>query len=175
MEASSTVSENLSTDGNPRDRSIRFTLLFTFALFASRLSHQIKTFFSWRLDPLSQAADALPQKLVPQSFDDPFNSSQLKHPEAMRMSIQQPILMTWRKDLLKISKGEIHPFVQNKTLKLVVWTVLGLDCKRKGFRGRLPTLSLSQEDQVVTKIINQPGVNGLAGVLKGKLIHFVVI
>ena len=27
-------------------------------LFASRLSHQIKTYFSWRPDPLSQAADA---------------------------------------------------------------------------------------------------------------------
>ena len=27
-------------------------------LFASRLSHQIKTYFSWRTDPLSQAADA---------------------------------------------------------------------------------------------------------------------
>ena len=30
-------------------------------LFASRLSHQIKTYFSWRPDPLSQAADAFHQ------------------------------------------------------------------------------------------------------------------
>ena len=30
-------------------------------LFASRLSHQIKTYFSWRPDPLSQAADAFQQ------------------------------------------------------------------------------------------------------------------
>ena len=30
-------------------------------LIASRLSHQIKTYFSWRLDPLSQAADVFRQ------------------------------------------------------------------------------------------------------------------
>ena len=50
MEASSPViSENLSIEGNHRDRS------------ASRLSHQIKTYFSWRPDPLRQAADAFQQ------------------------------------------------------------------------------------------------------------------
>ena len=32
-------------------------------LFASRLSHQIKTYFSWRPDPLSQAADAFHKSL----------------------------------------------------------------------------------------------------------------
>ena len=74
---------------------------------------------------------------------------------------------------LKKSKGENHPLVQNKTVKLVARTVSGLDYKRKEFQGRLPILSLSQEDQVLTQIMNRPGVNGLAGVLKGKLIHFV--
>ena len=93
----------------------------------------------------------------------------------MRMSIQQPILLTWRSDLLKNPQGEIPPLVQNKTLKLVAWTVSGLDYKRKEFQGGLPTLSLNQEDQVLTQIMNRPGVNGLAGVLKGKFIHFVVI
>ena len=64
-------------------------------------------------------------------------------------------------------------FVQIKTVKLVVRTVSGLDYKRKEFQGRLPILSLSQEDQVLTQIMNRPGVNGLAGVLKRKLIHFI--
>ena len=51
MEASSPViSENLSTKGNPEIDP-----------FASRLSHQIKTYFSWRPDPLSQPVD-FPQK-----------------------------------------------------------------------------------------------------------------
>ena len=45
----------------------------------------------------------------------------------------------------------------------------------KEFQGRLPSLSLSQDDQVLTQIMNQPRVNRLAGVVKGKLIYFVVI
>ena len=36
----------------------------------------------------------------------------------MRMSILQPILLIWSRDLLKSPKGEIHLFVQNETLKL---------------------------------------------------------
>ena len=101
--------------------------------------------------------------------------SQLWYPKPMRMSIQQPILLTWRSDLLKNPKEGIHALVQNKTLKLVAWTVSALNYNRKEFQGSLPTLSLNQEDHVLTKIKNRPGVNGLAGVLKGKLIHFVEI
>ena len=101
--------------------------------------------------------------------------SQLWYPKAMRMSIQQPILLTWRSDLLKNPKGGIRPLVQNKPLKLVAWTVSGINYRRKEFQGSLPTLSLNQEDHVLTQIKNWPGVNGLAGVLKGKLIHFVEI
>ena len=91
------------------------------------------------------------------------------------MSIQQPILSTWKKDLLKNPKEKIHPLVQSKTLQLVTWKVSGLYYKRKKLQGRIPTLSLNQEDQVLTQIMNRPGVNGLTGVLKGKLIYFVVI
>ena len=101
--------------------------------------------------------------------------SQLWYPEAMKMSMQQPILLTWRRYILKNPKGEIHPLVQKKPLKLVASMVSELDSKRKGFQGRLPTLSLNQEDQVLTQIMNRPGVNGLAGVMKVKLIHLVVI
>ena len=117
----------------------------------------------------------LKDKVPMMIFVTPAWPSQLWYTEAMRMSIQQPILLTWRRDLLNNPKGEIHPLVLNKTLKLVVWMVSGLDYKRTGFQGRFPTLSLNQEDQVLTQIMNRPGVNELAGVLKGKLIHFVVI
>ena len=82
------------------------------------------------------------------------------------MFIQQPISLTWRRDLLKSLKGEVHPLVQNKTLQLVAYTVSGVDYKRNEFQGRLPTLSLNEGDQVLTQIMNPPGVNGLAGVLK---------
>ena len=145
-------------------------------------------------DPLSQAADEFQQnwfynslyafppfcmipKVLSKVLKDKVPMMILVTPTwpAQLWSIQQPILLTWRRDLLKNPKGEIHPLVQNKTLKLLAWTVSGLNYKRKEFQGRLPTLSLNQEDQVLTQIMNRPGVNKLAGVLKGKLIHFVVI
>ena len=56
----------------------------------------------------------------------------------------------------------------------MAWTVSGSDYKRKEFQGSLPTSSLNQEDQILSQIMNLPGVNGLADVLKEKLIHFVV-
>ena len=91
------------------------------------------------------------------------------------MSIKSPILLPWRKDLLKNPKGGIHSVVQNRTLKLVAWMVPGLDCRRSEFQRQLPTLSPGQEDQILMQIMRRPGESGLAGVLEGKLIHFLVI
>ena len=171
MEASfPVISENLSTERNPSDRSICSQIIS---------SDQDLLFVETR--PIEPSNRCLPTKLVPREtlcfspilhdlksfeqsperqsiYDDPSNASlvitTVWYPEAIRMSIQQPILLTWRRDLLKSSKGEIHPLVQNKTIKLVAWTVSGLDYNRKEFQGRLPTLSLNQEDQVLTEIMN---------------------
>ena len=62
--------------------------------------------------------------------------SQLWYPEAMRMSIQQPILSTWRRDFLKNSKGDFDPLFENKTLKLV---------NMDGLRARSQEEGVSQE------------------------------
>ena len=191
METSSPViSENLSTEENSRDRSICFQIISSDQdlLFVEDRSIEPSS----RCLPKNWFHKSLyvfrPYCMIPKILSKvrkekepmmilvtPAWPSQMWYPEAMRMSIQQPILLTWRRDLLKNPQGEIPPLVQNKTLKLVAWTVSGLDYKRKEFQGGLPTLSLNQEDQVLTQIMNRPGVNGLAGVLKGKLIHFVVI
>ena len=146
MEASSSVSENVPIEGNPRD-------------FVEAGSNE----------PSSRC---LPTKLLPQKSlrVSPFCMipkvlsrawpSQLWYPEAMRMSIQQPILLTWRKDLLKIQREKFISL--SKISKLVAWTVSGLDYTRKEFQRRLPTFPLSQEDQVLAQIANRPGLNGLA-------------
>ena len=76
---------------------------------------------------------------------------------------------------MKNLKGETHPLVQNQTLKLVPWTASGLNCRSREFQRQLPTLSPSQEDQILMQIMSRPGESGLAGVLEGKLIHFLVI
>ena len=57
---------------------------------------------------------------------------------------------------------------RNRTLQLVVLTVTGLDRRRREFQRQLPTLSQSQDDQIVMQ-------SGLAGVIEGKLIHFLVM
>ena len=130
MKASSTViSENLSTEGNTTDRSICFQAI---------LSDQHLLFVEARsIEPSSRF---LPTKLVPQkslcfppilhdpksfeqsphrksTYDDPCNSSlaiTTVLPRSMRISIQQPILLIWRRDLLKNPKEGIHPMSKTK-------------------------------------------------------------
>ena len=101
-------------------------------------------------------------------------TTQVSYPKILNMSINSPILLPWKKDLLKNPKREIHPLVQNRTLKLVAWTVSGIDCRRE-FQRQLPILSPSQEDQILMQIMSRHGESGLADVPEGKLIHFLVI
>ena len=105
----------------------------------------------------------------------PAWKTKLWYAKILSMSIKSPILLPWRKDLLKNTKGEIHALVQNRILQLVVWTVSGIDCRRREFQRQLPTLPPSQEDQILMQIMKQPGESELAGVLEGKLIHFLVM
>ena len=72
-------------------------------------------------------------------------------------------------------RGETHPLVENQTLKLVPWTVSGLNCRSREFQRQLPTLSPSQEDQILIQVMTCPGESGPAVVLEGKLIHSRVI
>ena len=88
---------------------------------------------------------------------------------------QESYFAALEKGLLKNTKGEIHALVQNRILQLVVWTVSGIDCRRREFQKQLPTLPPSQEDQILMQIMKQPGESELAGVLEGKLIHFLVM
>ena len=99
----------------------------------------------------------------------PAWTTQVWDPKILNMPIKDPTLLPWRKDLLKIPKGEIHPFVQNRTLELVAWTVSVLDQRQ------LLTLSPGQEDLILMQNMSWPGESGLAGVLEGKRIHFLVI
>ena len=89
------------------------------------------------------------------------------------MSMQQPMLLTWRRDLLKNPKGGNSSPCPKQNFKSS-----GMD----GLRARLQKEGISREASNVsiksrrsTQSMNRPGVNGLAGALKGKLIHFVVI
>ena len=47
-------------------------------------------------------------------------------------------------------------------------SIEGNQSTRKGFQGSLPALSLRQDDQALTQIMNQARINRLPGVVKGK-------
>ena len=70
-----------------------------------------------------------------------------------------------------ISQGTSTPLVLNKTLKQMAWKVSGKTWLRNGFQRRLPILSQTLEDQTLQLITNRPGKNGLAGVVKGRLVR----
>ena len=186
--SSPVISENLSTEGNPRDRSICFQIIS---------SDQDLLFVESRsMEPSSRC---LPTKLVPQeslcfypilhdpkgfeqspqresAYDDPCNSSLAitavvpRSNENVRTTAN---FIDLEERFLKKSKRRNSFPCPKQNFKIS--STDGIRAIRKEFQGRLPTLSLNQEDQVLTQIMNRPGVNGLTGVLKGKLIHFVVI
>ena len=92
--------------------------------------------------------------------------TQVWYSKILYMSIKSPIFLPWRKDLLKNSKGQIHPLLQNRDLELVAWMVSGLDCRRREFQRQLPTLSPGQEDRILMQIMSWPGESGLVGILQ---------
>ena len=116
MEASSpVVSENLLIQGNPEDRFVCFRTISSEQdlLFVEAKQQMPEVFtlfphFAW-----SQRFCAKFSKKVPiMILETPAWSSQLWSTLAMRMSIQQPVLLTWRRDLIKNSKKKVHPLVQ---------------------------------------------------------------
>ena len=145
MEASTLViSKNLPTEGSTRDRFICFQiissdqdLLFVEAgsvepgsrCLPTKLVPQESLCFSPFFMIPKVLSNVLKDKVPVMILVTPAWPSELRYPEAMRMFLQQSILLTWRRDLLKNSKGEVQPIVQKKTLKLVAWMVAGLDYK----------------------------------------------
>ena len=60
-------------------------------------------------------------------------------------------------------------------MRLAAWIITGNIWLRKEFQKGLQTLSFHQEERILTQIIVHPGISGLAGVIKTKLIHFDVL
>ena len=100
-------------------------------LFASRLSNQLPSYYSWKPDPKSLETDALQQKLYHKSLYafSPFDSqsteksrqgeiafsnnsnSNLANPKL----VQNPILLPLKEDLLKGPQNQQHSLIQNGT------------------------------------------------------------
>ena len=169
-------------------------------MFASRTSHQLPKYVSWRPDPMSFATDALQQDwtyrflyafppfcLVGQTLRKverhharmiivaPLWVSQPWYPLLLDMAIANPILIPSRKKTLMNPGMETHPLMENGTLTLTAWLVSGKAQDRVEFRKQLCRSYPEQEPEELEKITQRPGTNSPAGVIDGKLIHFHVL
>ena len=169
-------------------------------LFASRISCQVPSYFSWRIDPYSKGQDAFQQnwkylngyafppfaligrvlrKLESEQarvlLITPAWQSQAWYPKALQLSIQNPILLPQDQNMLKDPSGMIHPLVQNQTLHLIVWTLSGNVFLQRAYQRKLPVLSCNLSEKELFLITNRPGDSGLAGVVKGKLVPLDVL
>jgi len=169
-------------------------------LFASRLSHQVPSYLSWKVDPFSRGRDAfqhcwthlkgyafppfclIGRVLQKVQLDQatlimitPAWQSQSWYPKLLQLSIQNPILIPQCKDLLINPEGMQHPLAFHQKLQLVIWTVSGKQARAKSYQKTLPNLSLRPEGEVQKLITSLPGKSGIAGVLRTKLIPFDVL
>ena len=147
-------------------------------LFASRLSNQLPSYYSWKSDPSSLGTDALQQKwyhkslyafppfalihkvlkkveeekVSPLIIVTPTWQTQSWYPELLRLSIGNPIILPLKEDLLKGPQNQQPPLIQNQTMQLAVWVVSGNVWQRKEYQKGLQTLFFHQEEKVLSQL-----------------------
>jgi hypothetical protein len=162
-------------------------------LFASRVSHQVARYFSWKADPGCLAVDAFRQdwsRLRPYAFPPfclisrvlgqverqaveemiivtPLWPSQPWYPILLSMALRPPLLLPNRKNLLTNPKGECHPLRLNSSLNLVAWLVSGRSSKVRDCRPGLTSSFSAPVGRGLQEITSQPGNSGYCGVVEG--------
>ncbi|XP_048259405.1 uncharacterized protein LOC125384396 [Haliotis rufescens] len=164
-------------------------------LFASRLSHQLEKYVSWRPDPQATYIDAFrlewkgargyafpPFSMIGRclwkvrreraelTLITPVWQGQAWYPVLLEMSVECPILLPVWADLLESPQGQTHPLV---ALLLAAWRVSGIWSLQEAFRKKLPSFCHTSGDQGRKELIIPPGRGGLAGVWNGKSIPFL--
>jgi len=170
-------------------------------LFASRACHQLPMYMSWKPDPQCQAIDAFQQnwklkglvyafppfsligKVVRKVKTDmvslilvtPSWPAQSWYNQVLELCIANPLLLPLDLDLLKSPQGQIHPLVENQSLRLVAWKISGKVFLQEAYQQGLRTLSSSLEGEALHLITNRPRESGHAGVVGNKLIPLIAI
>ena len=170
----------------------------TLDLLASRLSHQLPRYIAWKLGPCSIARDAfldpwdreysfafppfslisrILRKILQEKIDHliivtPTWQTQPWYAQLLKMSVQPPFLLPQIRNVLTNPHGKNHTLVETESLRLVVSKVSAKVCKWKEFQAMLPNLSHILGEKAQQLITNPPGVSGLAGAMKDKLIFF---
>ena len=169
-------------------------------LFASRTSHQLPVYMSWRPDPGCLAVNALQQTwthralyafppfcLVGQclrkvqadrarlTIITPLWTSQSWFPTLLGMSVANPLLLPASKGLLTGPKGETHPLLANKTLQLLAWRVSWDTREQASFQKQCPLLSAEPEQSLLERVTARAGRNSAVGVVNDRLILLHVL
>ena len=69
------------------------------------------------------------------------------HRQVSGLSVAEPLLLPQLSNILVNPRGQVHPLVVNKTLRLVAWNVSGRVWHQKEFRKGLQSLSQVLKDQ----------------------------
>ena len=90
------------------------------------------------------------------------------------MSIVSPLLLPKNTSLIN-PRGEVHPLMANRTLRLAVWTIYRKDYLKREFQKQLPNLLQIQDEQIYSQITIRPEECRLAGVINNRVMHFDVM
>ena len=166
-------------------------------LFADRTNAQLPTYMSWFPDPDAIAYDALihpwgkikgyafpPFCLIARCLKKirleettillitPAWTTQPWYTTLLEMSIQDPVLLPIQHRTLLSPDGRVHPLLQNQSLQLVGWVVSGINLDCILYQKTLKNSYSIHGQEELNLLTTQPGISGLAGVWRGKLIPF---
>ena len=105
----------------------------------------------------------------------PVWQTQLWYLRLLQLLLANPIITSYMPLLLLNAEKEVPQLVVNKILKLLSLKVSRNLLLTEDYWSQLPVLSPVLKGQFQTQITTCPGENGLAGVLKKKLICFNVL
>jgi len=171
----------------------------TVDLFASRTSHQMDNYMSFKMDPGATATDAFQQpweNMRPYAFP-PFSlvgrvlrkvsnhqcdmiliapvwPCQPWYPLLLEMCSETPLLILQSQNLLTNPKGESHPLLREggHGLQLAAWMISGDACKQREFQMKQSSSFATEEGKAHSMVTTSAGRNSLAGLWKEKLIQF---
>ena len=163
-------------------------------LFATRLSAQCQRYFSWRPDPSAEATDAFlqvwthikgyanpPWNLVGRTLTQvqtqrativlvaPIWKSQPWYPTLLHMLIDYPRLITTETEIM-MNRDDSLMLPQ-----LAVWHISGRDIEANSFQRKLQTSCLVPGELKQTSPTTHYLPNGIAGVLNGVQIPFLLL
>ena len=166
-------------------------------LFADRMNAQKIRYMSWKPDPGAETVDAfsvswtdlkayafppicLIGRCLAKAQKDqatillitPVWTAQPWFPTVLEMSMELPVLLPQHPKGLTSPQGEPHPMWKTGSLQLAAWKISWVEWRRNIFLTNLPHYSCKHGDQVLSQLTRGPGTNGLAGVVRNKLIHF---